>query len=565
MATIISKTKKGRKYYYAVESKRVNGKPRITWQKYLGTVEGIVKRTEDAKPATPKEAILSEFGGVAALLRITQRLGLLDLVNSAVPKRNQGPSVGHYMVLALINRAVDPCSKLAIGDWYEKTVLRRLWGFPKSAFSGQRFWDHMNMVSESAIESVEKALVQTIREHFDIDTRVLLYDTTNFFTFLATTNDEVPSAQRGKSKAKRHDLRLLGLALMTTRDFKIPLLHHVYPGNVPDVSLFPQIFEEMLERYREICGCDCEEATLVFDKGNVSDEILEKLLCNKVRFVAAVTAQRFPELFATPLSEFRQLPGIPGTRAFQAPITLLNLECQVTVSHSESFFTQQLAGVTHNMVKCQKKLLDLAKSLEKWHKGKGRGRRPTLRTVQASVKRILSSQFMTDLFEVSVENADGLPRMYHEVNHATLENLMATRLGRTALLTNQASWDASNVVQTYRSQASVEEAFKHMKNTTYLHWQPAYHWTEQKLRVHSFYCVLALMVTTLAHQEVTRHGIELSLPAMLKELCGIREVAVIYPTGTLARGKDHVTLSRMSPRQRKLAECLEISEAVTQK
>ncbi len=126
MATIISKTKKGRKYYYAVESKRVNGKPRITWQKYLGTVEGIVKRTEDAKPATPKEAVLSEFGGVAALLRITQRLGLLDLVNSAVPKRNQGPSVGHYMVLALINRAVDPCSKLAIGDWYEKTVLRRL-------------------------------------------------------------------------------------------------------------------------------------------------------------------------------------------------------------------------------------------------------------------------------------------------------------------------------------------------------------------------------------------------------------------------------------------------------
>lgn len=41
MASIIKKIKKGRPYYYAVESKRVEGKPRIVWQKYLGTVEGM--------------------------------------------------------------------------------------------------------------------------------------------------------------------------------------------------------------------------------------------------------------------------------------------------------------------------------------------------------------------------------------------------------------------------------------------------------------------------------------------------------------------------------------------
>ena len=351
---------------------------------------------------------------------------------------------------------------------------------------------------------------------------------------------------------------------MATRDFQIPLMHRVYPGNVTDVTLLPQIFKEMLERYREICGGEHEEATLVLDKGNVSDENLEHLLCNDVRFVAGVTVQRFPELFATPLSEFQELPGIPGTRAFQTPITLLENQCQVIVSHSESFFTQQLAGVTHNMVKCQKKLLDLAKSLEKWHQKKGRGKRPTARGVQASVKRILSPQFMADLFEVevSVDSASNLPRLHYSVNHAAFEKLMATRLGRTALLTDHVSWDAANVIQAYRGLVSVEEAFKHMKNREFLHWQPQLHWTEQKLTVHSFYCVLALMVATLAHQEVVRHGLELSLPAMLNELCGIREVAVIYPPGTLAHRKDHVTLSRMSPRQRKLAECLAIAEVV---
>ena len=47
MPSIIKKTKKGKAYYYAVQSKRVNGKPRIVGQKYLGSVEAIVKRMEE--------------------------------------------------------------------------------------------------------------------------------------------------------------------------------------------------------------------------------------------------------------------------------------------------------------------------------------------------------------------------------------------------------------------------------------------------------------------------------------------------------------------------------------
>ena len=135
MATIIHKTKKGRRYYYAVESARVDGEPRVVWQKYLGTVEGIVKRAEEVTPPKPKETVIFEAGGVAALLGLARRLGVLELINEVVPKRDQGPSVAHYMVLAAINRALAPCSKLAIGDWYEQTVLRRLWRFAKTAFS----------------------------------------------------------------------------------------------------------------------------------------------------------------------------------------------------------------------------------------------------------------------------------------------------------------------------------------------------------------------------------------------------------------------------------------------
>ena len=191
MASLIKKIKKGHTYYYAAESARVNGKPRIVWQKYLGTLDSIVKRSDQAKPATPKEAVLFEAGGVAALLRITQRLDVVDLINQIVPKRDQGPSVGHYMILAALNRALAPCSKMAIGDWYEQTILRRLWRYPKSSFSSPRFWDHMDRISENAIKKVEEELVLRVKKEFGLDSRVMLYDTTNFFTFLATTNMEM--------------------------------------------------------------------------------------------------------------------------------------------------------------------------------------------------------------------------------------------------------------------------------------------------------------------------------------------------------------------------------------
>ena len=560
MATIIHKMKKGRPYYYAVESARVNGKPRIVWQKYLGTVDGIVERMERTRPERPREAVLFEAGGAAALLRIAQRLDLMGLIDAAVPKREQGPSVGHYIALAALNRALAPCSKLGIGDWYEQTVLRRLWRFEKAAFSSQRFWDHMSMVSPSAIEAIQTALVPRIRQEFGLDAEVLLYDTTNFFTFLSTTNDRCPVAQRGHSKAKRHDLRQVGLALLVTRDFQVPLFHRVYEGNLPDVSLFAALAQELIARHRQI---DAQGgATLVFDKGNVSEDAMEQLVLAGQPFIAAVPLSRLPQLAATPLEQFREVCGFPGTRAFAAPAHAWGKSCRAVLAYTESFFTQQLAGVTHNLVKCQKKLLDLEKNLGKWREGKMRGKRPTVRQVQASVRGILCAQFMDDLFDVSVTEQKGLPKLHYGVDHAALDTLTHQRLGRTLLLDVGTQGDTEQTIATYRSLTQIEEVFKNMKNVDFLRWQPAYHWTEQKLKVHGFYCVLALLLATLARKLACQAGLDLTLPALLEELTAIREVAVIYPQGTLAHPKDHITLSRMSSTQRKLADALDIATAL---
>lgn len=561
MATIIKKIKKGRPYYYAVVSKRVEGKPRIVWQKYLGTVDSLLLHAKRNQPPKPKETVIFQAGGVAALLGIAQRLKLLELINTVIPKRQQGATVGHYMLLAAINRALDPCSKLAIGDWYETTVLRRLWQFPKSVFSSQRFWDHMDMLDEESIETIQEKLISRVKSVFGFNSHLLLYDTTNFFTFLATTNNRATLPQRGHSKAKRHNLRQVGLALLVTGDFQIPLLHHVYQGNIPDISLFPQLSKVLISRYRKITD-DYKEATLVFDRGNTSDEIMEQIVVSPIHFISALPATRLPDILATPLKQFKNIPRMPGSQSFSTTVDIWNKKCKVVVVYSESFFTQQLQGVTQNLVKCQKKLKELEKKLNKWHKGYGRGKRPTIREVNKSVDKILSAQFMKDLFCINIDEQNKIPRLHYKVDHNKLQQLIDNRLGRTLLVTDWVNWSDEEIVKSYRNLSSIEDVFKNMKNVNFLHWQPAYHWTDQKIRVHGFYCVIALLLSTLARKVAVEHGIDLPLPKLLKELSDIKETAIIYPKGTLAHPKDYITLSRMSPRQRKLAECLEIGKVL---
>ena len=101
-----------------------------------------------------------------------------------------------------------------------------------------------------------------------------------------------------------------------------------------------------------------------------------------------------------------------------------------------------------------------------------------------------------------------------------------------------------------------------MKNADFLRWQPDCHWTDRKIKVHRLYCVLGLFLATLARAQAVEAGTDMILPAMLKELTDIRELAVICPSGTMARRKNHITPSRMSVRLRKLADALEIGRVL---
>jgi transposase len=351
------------------------------------------------------------------------------------------------------------------------------------------------------------------------------------------------------------------LALLVTQHYQIPLLHHVYEGNIPDVTLFPRISSQLIERYHQLTT-KTPEATLVFDKGNVSEDVMEHLLVNGVHFVAALPVNRLPEVLRTPQEHYEEIPSMPGTKALSTPVSIWGTTCNAVVAYSESFFTQQLSAVTHYMVKTQAKLAALQQRLNSWQNGKKRGKKPTMKAAKAEINKILGPQFMDSIFRFNLTKQNDLPSLTYSVDHNALRELTEHRLGKTILITDHLDWVPQHVINAYRNLSRIEETFKHMKNVRFLRWQPAYHWTDQKLRVHAFYCVLALLLASLAHKEVRQAHIEISLPHLLKELCAIKEVALIYPPG--AGQKSHVTLSRMSPRQKKLSTILGVQDILFQ-
>jgi hypothetical protein len=83
-------------------------------------------------------------------------------------------------------------------------------------------------------------------------------------------------------------------------------------------------------------------------------------------------------------------------------------------------------------------------------------------------------------------------RLGFRVDHAALQKLLMHRLGRTPLITNRCDWTAEQVVAAYAGQQAIEQVFRGLKEGDWLNWRPLYHWTDSKIRVHAFYCLLGL-------------------------------------------------------------------------
>ena len=210
MARLYKKTVSGKPYWYLREMARVDGKPKMVSERYLGSaaeIEALLDAREAA--ALPERTRHLAFGDVAAAWGMLDELGVTGIIDDAAGPRPAGQplSTGTYLALAALNRLVAPCSKAAFADWWKTTAGDRFTKVPASALDHRRFWDAMHAVTSEQLEAVSQEIAARIVQVSGMDCSSVALDMTNFATFIATANGKAPVAQRGKAKQKRADLR----------------------------------------------------------------------------------------------------------------------------------------------------------------------------------------------------------------------------------------------------------------------------------------------------------------------------------------------------------------------
>jgi transposase len=556
MASLIAKKKANQLYYYVVESARVDGKPRIVHQTYLGTAEKVAALVKDRTAPVPLEATALDLGLPGALWLAAQQTGVIELLQSLWPPPRSGPAPAHYLLLAAIHRICQPGPKTEVAGWYDRTILRSVWDFPPERFSSQEFWDCFDRIQEEQLEQAQIRLVGVWKQKQLVSRRLLAYDTTNFYTYVASTNTRNELAQRGHNKQGRHNLRQVGLSYVMDGDNGLSLCHHVYPGNRAGAEELPPALSRvgaLLDRNQ----IPRDSVTLVLDKGSAALANTLELETAGVGWISALPWNQAPAPFRDRSVE--QLPACgssqPGVRAAAEKLFVHGKEYLCVLKYSACFASEQLNSTTATLAKVTQNLRRLAADLAKPQA------RFTETGIRNKIQRWLSDPFVREVLHYGLEQSENRWHLTFEVNSQALQQLWSQRLGRTVLLTNRMDWTAEQVVAAYSGQQQVERVFRGLKGGEWLGWGPMYHWTDSKIRVHAFYCMLGISLLQYVHRQSQTAWPGLTVEQLLEQLSPIQQFILLYPPlGDKGPNRVATVLSKQTLAQQALASSLGLDQ-----
>jgi len=389
-----------------------------------------------------------------------------------------------------------------------------------------------------------------------VSRRLLAYDTTNFYTYVASTNTRNELAQRGHNKQGRHNLRQVGLSYVMDGDNGLSLCHHVYPGNRADAEELPEALSRigaLLDRNR----IARDSVTLVLDKGSAALANTLELEQAGVGWISALPWNQAPAELRDRSVE--QLPvcgsSQPGVRAAAEKLFVHGKEYLCVLKYSACFASEQLNSTTAALTRVIQKLRRLATQLSKPQA------RFTEQGIRNKIHRWLLDPFVREVLHYGLEQRDNRWHLTFEVDSLALQQLWSQRLGRTVLLTNRMDWTAEQVVSGYSGQQQIERVFRGLKDGDWLGWGPMYHWTDSKIRVHAFYCMLGISLLQYVHRQSQAAWPDLTVEQLLEQLTPIQQFTLLYPPlGDKGPNRIATVLSRQTLVQQALAHSLGLDE-----
>lgn len=556
---IYPKKIKGRTYYYLQRTWREKvddtkmgktkgtGKSRVRTESiYLGTARSIFEQLK--KSRTPLEARHRDFGFVAAVYQTAIQVGLVDLLRDHIRGERYGTPRWLYFLLPIINRLEYATSKERMGEWAQKTVLPQLLSFDPKQLNSKSFWyvtddvisekelkerrkkkpdledDIFTGLDDDVFRFIEQKLFKNLKEQYELTGNALLYDTTNFFTYI-----EEPArsklARTGHNKDCHHHLKQVGLAMCVEKEWGIPLFHRLYRGNSHDSKTFGGLVEDLI-------GCmkagfeQVGDLVLVLDKGNNSEENFAALK-GKIHWVGSLVPSHFSDLIEIPLDQYHG--QWEEYMYYKCKREVMGVDCALVLTYNPRLARKQEHSLQNGIDKLKKKIR------VKWSEYK---RKP--KKVPAGITRMINESRYGKYLKV--EYRDG--KLAFSITDNVAEQ--RKRFGKNLLFSGDPDAEAGWIITHYHAKDLIEDGFKLLKDPELIRFRPIRHWTDTKIRAFGFCCVMALVLIRVMQLRAAQAGLRMSAAVIKEELKDLRQVVMIYD----ANNAETKITSRSSIQQR---------------
>lgn len=402
-------------------------------------------------------------GGALLLKGLWKRLGIDTCLAQALKDRGFKAPIADALFAMVANRALAPCSKLAVEEWASKDVYLDI----EQPIQVQHFYRGMDFLLKHEVEIQEKVFWATA-QLLNLTVDLIFFDTTNTYFEMDDPGDSELLAF-GKSKHKRNDLPQVTIGLAVTRE-GIPVRCWVLPGNQNDAKCVDQV-------QKDLNDWKLGNVVWAMDRGMTSEDnrrnlqraggqyiLGEKLRGTNINEEALNRGGRFKVIKENLHIKEVFVGEGSGRRRF---IIAYNPEQAEHDKHIRNRTLERIEKELTALDKQSGKTQLKTKYALMAHRSMGR-----------YLKELKSGKLKVDRSKVKRE--------------AKLD-------GKYLLSTSDKSLSAEDVALGYKQLIAVERAFRTLKSTLSL--RPVYHTKDDRIRSHVMLCWLALLLIRIAELE----------------------------------------------------------------
>jgi len=433
--------------------------------------------------------------------------------------RKKEISTADVAKLLAFYRCLDPGSYLSAVEWFETTACNLILDIDPAHFNESRIYRELTAI-EKQKEKIEQWLFQGLKERNEKSMRIIFYDLSDSYF----EGRKCSIAKPGRTKANGFQSRRIVLSLLVNSE-GYPFSWNILEDYTADVSTLKTNTDSWKQQF------NLSKVILVFDRGMVSDENLQKLETEDSYFyITALDKDQIAGVEAVDLSKFRTITNAAseqeilsrGLMEYDESTFYEDLEVDnsgrrhVLVFNSDLFKNQRKAR-EELIEKAMKELDDEKDSL--LNAKKSRNIKPT----EQKIDKILDKLKVRSFIDYKLESVNlhgkngsliGSFNLLFKRNEKSIEKAMLTD-GMWMLITNinktlepeEYRLSPKELIRAYRDKNRIEEAFRDLKS--FIKFQPTFVYTEDHVRAHYTVCILSYLldmtVTNRLRQKATEN------------------------------------------------------------